>query len=359
MKVLKEGENMNNKLVITLGILIMTVVSLVIIKVLPDYLETREQNKETPKQVAPQETKETYVAPFTGMESDTPFVHRPIVATISNDPKARPQSGLGVADYTYEFLIEGAGTRFVAIYQSTFPEKFGPMRSARHYFLPIPQELDAFYVAHGYSPYALSILKSGTVDHINGIQHDGTFFRRSTDRKAPHNSYITFDKVEEAMEERNVTLESTTIPTLSFHKGIDDDIMTTPAISFHVNSYRAASYRAQYTYDETSHLYTRATNGTQMTDALTDEPLTYANVLVVSAPYTMKDSEGRRDLILTEGTRAYLFQQGKRIDVDWVFQDGFVQPVIDGKKIPFVPGRTLVHVIPSEVGLEGAVTFEE
>ncbi|CAM5214030.1 hypothetical protein UACE39S_04412 [Ureibacillus acetophenoni] len=68
---------------------------------------------------------------------------RPIIATINNHPAARPQSGLGSADVVYEMLAEGDVTRFLALYQSELPEKIGPVRSARDYFIEIALGLDA------------------------------------------------------------------------------------------------------------------------------------------------------------------------------------------------------------------------
>ena len=38
----------------------------------------------------------------------------------------------------------------------------GPIRSARSYFIDIAKGLDAFYVAHGYSPEAKAMLTNGT-----------------------------------------------------------------------------------------------------------------------------------------------------------------------------------------------------
>ena len=40
------------------------------------------------------------------------------------------------------------------------------------------------------------MLFSGKIDHLNGMQHDGTLFKRASTRKAPHNSYITFENIE-------------------------------------------------------------------------------------------------------------------------------------------------------------------
>ena len=104
-------------------------------------------------------------------------------------------------------VAEGNVTRFLALFQSELPEEIGPIRSARDYFVHIAKGLDAFYVAHGYSPDAKQFFKSGYVDNVNGMQYDGTLFRRSTDRKAPHNSYISGENVLAAAEKTNSSME--------------------------------------------------------------------------------------------------------------------------------------------------------
>ena len=61
----------------------------------------------------------------------------------------------------YEMVAEGNITRFLALFQSEIPDKIGPIRSARDYFIDIAEGLDAFYIAHGYSPDAQSLLMQG------------------------------------------------------------------------------------------------------------------------------------------------------------------------------------------------------
>ena len=60
----------------------------------------------------------------------------------------------------YEFVAEGNVTRLLALFQSELPEQIGPIRSARDYFIHMAKGLDAFYVAHGYSPDALALIQS-------------------------------------------------------------------------------------------------------------------------------------------------------------------------------------------------------
>ena len=142
-----------------------------------------------------------------GVLSEEESTRRPVLATINNHPLARPQSGISDADIVYELAAEGNITRLLALFQSELPEEIGPIRSARDYFVHISKGLDAFYVAHGYSPDAKQMLQNRFVDNINGMQYDGTLFNRSKERKAPHNSYISKDNVLAGMEKTNSSME--------------------------------------------------------------------------------------------------------------------------------------------------------
>ncbi|HLG01613.1 MAG TPA: DUF3048 domain-containing protein [Acidimicrobiia bacterium] len=72
-------------------------------------------------------------APLTGVPlDDTAALSRPAVAgKIGNNPEARPQVGLNDADLVFEEEVEGRITRFLAVFHSTLPERFGPVRSVR------------------------------------------------------------------------------------------------------------------------------------------------------------------------------------------------------------------------------------
>ena len=119
-----------------------------------------------PVSAEPEEVEEvveelSYTLPFTGEKVAEEPLLRPVLVTINNHPDARPQSGIAYADVVYEMLAEGDVTRFLALYQSEIPTNIGPIRSARSYFVDIAKGLDAFYIAHGYSPEAKSMLTRG------------------------------------------------------------------------------------------------------------------------------------------------------------------------------------------------------
>ena len=151
-------------------------------------LETVPETKppvDAPAQSEEEQEEVFYQFPLTGIKTEIEPEGRVVAATINNHPAARPQSGLSKADIVYEVLAEGNTTRFLALFQSEQPENIGPIRSARDYFIELAQGYNSLYVAHGYSPEAKEMLLAGEIDQLNGMQHDGTLFKRATTSKSP------------------------------------------------------------------------------------------------------------------------------------------------------------------------------
>ena len=109
----------------------------------------------------------------------------------------------------YTNFSRRSSNAIAALFQSKVPDQIGPIRSARDYFVHLAEGMDAFYIAHGYSPDAKKLLDDRVVDYINGIHHDGTLFERSADRRAPHNSYISKEHIAEAFSLVNASKKIT------------------------------------------------------------------------------------------------------------------------------------------------------
>ncbi|WKB36354.1 DUF3048 domain-containing protein [Terrilactibacillus sp. S3-3] len=159
--------------------------------------------------------KPVLTSPLTGLPARGEQNQRVIGVMINNHSLARPQSGLYKADIVYEVLAEGNVTRFLALYQSEKPNEIGPIRSARPYFIDLNNGYGGLFICHGWSPAARTMLESGKTDYLNGLFYDGTLFHRVTFRKAPHNSYITYDNIIKGAKEKQFALTEK-IPSLHF-----------------------------------------------------------------------------------------------------------------------------------------------
>ncbi|AWE08838.1 DUF3048 domain-containing protein [Lysinibacillus sp. 2017] len=301
-----------------------------------------------------------FVAPFTGEHIAEEVTMRPVLVTINNHPQARPQSGLAGADVVYEMLAEGDVTRFLALYQSELPETIGPIRSARDYFIDIAKGLDAFYIAHGYSPEAKSMLDKKVVDHMNGMQYDGTYFKRSSERKAPHNSYTTGENVLAGAEKVGTSLLYQKKVSYPFYDDADSVKIGIQANEVAITYSNSGSYNSHYVYDAQTNRYTRFSANVQTEDYVTKQPIELANILFFEMPHRIIDSEGRRDITITGGGNAYVFQAGTMREVKWKNADGLLIAVEeDGSEVKLVPGKTWIHFVPTSPGLASSVTYLE
>ncbi|MDN4494892.1 DUF3048 domain-containing protein [Ureibacillus aquaedulcis] len=298
------------------------------------------------------------VTPFTGERIAREMTQRPILATINNYPDARPQTGIASADVIYEMLAEGDVTRFLALFQSEIPENIGPIRSARDYFIEIAAGLDAFYIAHGYSPEAQQLLESGIVNHVNGMQYDGSLFKRSPDRVAPHNSYFPGENIEAAAEKVSTSLLYQKKVSYTFYKEDESVKIGTEAESVAITYSHNDLFNSLYTYDRDRNTYTRQSGNVLTIDELTNEPLALSNVLFFEMSHSVIDSEGRREIDLTSGGTAFVFQQGIMREVRWENIGGVLKAVEDdGSEVKLVPGKTWVHFVPSDPGMETTVKY--
>ena len=285
-------------------------------------------------------------APLTGLETKITPPERAVAVTINNHPAARPQNGLSKADLVYEVLAEGSVTRFLAIFQSEKPDKVGPVRSARDYFIDLAKGYDSLYIAHGYSPEAKTMLESGTIDNINGIQHDGTLFKRADFRKAPHNSYITYENIEKGAADKgykmNQASKALEFMTEEEAGKLEGDSAPVTKVSYGQDP----NFAATYTFDEQQEKYTRSSGGAETVEYDTNDPILLDNIIIIETVHSTSDSKGRQDIDLTSGGGAYVLQKGKLQEAEWKNVDGRILPYKDGEQMKLVPGKTWINIVP-------------
>ncbi|WP_341300553.1 DUF3048 domain-containing protein [Lysinibacillus sp. FSL H8-0500] len=298
----------------------------------------------------------TYTAPLTGEAVQQEITQRPIMVTINNHPAARPQSGLAAADIIYEMLAEGDVTRFLAIYQSELPEKVGPVRSARSYFIDIAKGYDAFYIAHGYSPEAKTMLENHVVDNINGMAYDGTLFKRSRDRVAPHNSYIASENIIKGAEMVGASMNYSKKVLQAFYESDEHGKIGIETSQIDVYYGNNNDFHNSYVYDHQSNHYKRQSAGVDTKDMLTGETLALANVLFFEMNHRTLDNVGRQAIDLTSGGNAYVFQNGYLREVKWANVDGIPMAVEQsGEPVKLMPGKSWIHFVPTSPGLQAMV----
>ncbi len=320
--------------------------------------EKEPEKKEKVVEKATQERETSYSFPLTGMVTKKEPDQRAIAVMINNHPKARPQSGLNKADIVYEILAEGDITRFLAVFQSEKPGKIGPVRSARDYYIKLAKGLNALYIAHGYSPEAKKMLNNHYIDNLNGIVYDGTLFQRSKARKAPHNSYITYENILKGAKQKKYSMKG--LPP-SFQFLTDDEskaIKGNEANSLKITYSNGGISDSKFEYDAALGKYKRFSGGNQTADLETNDPILVDNIFIIETVHRFIDSYGRRDVDLTSGGKGYLLQKGKVNEVNWENRDGLIVPLKNGEEVRMVPGKTWVNVVPTNPGLQKSVRFD-
>ncbi|MDN4594650.1 DUF3048 domain-containing protein [Polycladomyces subterraneus] len=287
--------------------------------------------------------------PLTGLPTKNrdPMI---LMVMINNHHQARPQTGLGRADWVYEILAEGEITRFAAFYHSETSGVVGPVRSVREYYLDLAKGLHAVVAHAGGATNAMETIKQEGLHHLDGIHEDSRYFWRVGFRKPPHNLYTDLSKLVQGARSKGYHTAPLHLPlTFSAHGATDSG---KPAEQIHIVYHRL--YSCGYAYDSGQQAYVRFTQGEKQVDRESGQPLTMQNVLVIRAKHHIFDSAGHREVDLSGSGDGYLFQKGKAIPIRWENRSGVIVPTVHGKIVSLVPGKTWVNVIPEN----GKVTFQ-
>lgn len=129
------------------------------------------------------------VMPLTGLPiTDPAIAARPaVVVKVSNDPKARPQSGLDSADIVFEAW--GAGpTRFATVFHSEDAPNVGPIRSARTQDVDLVGSFNgAVFACSGGNARAMAAIRDSDLLVLSESQGPG--WRLDKNRRRPHATY--------------------------------------------------------------------------------------------------------------------------------------------------------------------------
>jgi len=296
---------------------------------------------------------------------------RPIAVVINNIRAAWPQSGVASADVIYEALAEGDVTRLVVIFQSYVPEKIGPVRSARDYFVDFAFNHDAIFVHHGSSPSGTSRIRNTGIQNLDGLALEGSVFWRDRDypywhsnagsrRPLEHSSYTSYERMNTHMEARSIRDFASDNPAYEFVFGAMQEgggIAETVIVPF------SQGYRRFFNVDPQTMWYWVENRDGPHVDAETREQVKVANVLIQLTTMRVIDGEGRRDVqTLGEGD-GFLITGGRYFPVRWV-KEGHAIPTRwyfgDGSPLVLSPGPTWICVVQSNIILEfGEISEDE
>ena len=344
---------MKKKLFITLSLLIIFFISIFVSYSSKKNTEIAQTSVDTVTDIDEFIANETMktdekgsLSPYTGLilnEDESMFDS--FLAIIENSRQARPQSGLSQSDFVYEVMTEGGITRFMALFNSKYSEKIGPIRSARYYFLDIAKEFDLPFAHCGGSYDSLEELSKNTkLKSINEIKY-GTYFFRDNSRKSPHNLYTSTENIENFLD--NNTFSETNMRKLNFDDDfwINADLENCQNIDLNLSNY----YSTSYTYSENGYL--KSMDGEESIDAATNEPLIFNNIVIQFTSIKQKEDEQYMNIELLGSGDALIISNGKYIKGTWNKvnnQSTTIIKDINNKEIPLSVGNTIWHIIDTQ-----------
>lgn len=287
---------------------------------------------------------------------------RPIAVMIPNETAALPQYALSEASILYEANVEGRMTRLMAIYEDwTRLNKVGNVRSLRTYYGYWAFEWDAFLAHYGGPLYANDLLALPDTQNIDGTTSlDGGAFFQTTDRREPHNTYLSGDDALKVIQKKGYRLE---------YRGLADTNHFQFATKAKPNSLtqygedaQSATYidmsgcypltRCYFEYNEDDGLYYRSQYLSGSTDGphtdATGTQLTFKNILIQNTYYEELE-DGYLVFQCHDETRdGWYFTNGKGIHVTWkkTSDYGATRYYDDnGEEIVLNTGKTMICIV--------------
>lgn len=299
------------------------------------------------------------INPLTGLPVDDPALlnRAPLAIKISNDPLARPQTGLSYADLVWEHYTEGSITRYTAIFYSQAPEHVGSVRSGRLLDLEIVPMFDAIFSASGFSEGVRKRIAETTWVNRNlsgpFVAEPSLVRIRREGLAEEHTLFAAPAELWALADERGVNNPPDLTPGLAFQPAAPASELTASKMTINWSTQR---FLVEWVYDPATGLYSRFIAGEPDIDYLTGEQITAANVMFVGARHVDTDiiEDGFNGLWSIEmqvwgDGPASLFRDGRRYEGGWTRTDP--QQMLQfadasGNPLYFKPGNTWFEVVP-------------
>lgn len=289
---------------------------------------------------------------------------RPISVMMPTDKIAQPSYGIGNAKILYEIMEEGNISRQMAIIDNWQGlSKIGNIRSCRRYYIPEATEWDPILIHFGGVFYMQDRITAPDINNLSGTSEFGSggdmpgssYFFRTTDKKAPHNAYISADGIIKASTELGYSL--TVRPDyynpkhFTFAEGINtlEQYGATALAANNIDLSEIFPYtKSSFTYNPQNGLYYKNIHGTAQTDALTGQQLAFANVIVQSTKWESLGNSAYLGFYNHDTTEdGFYFTKGKVIHVRWAKTSDYGPTIYyddNGNEIQLNEGKTYIAI---------------
>jgi hypothetical protein len=266
---------------------------------------------------------------------------------IENNYEARPLSGIGMANIIYEAPVEGNITRFFAIFnRENSIDKVGPVRSARPYYLDWLSEYgDMMYMHVGGSPEALENIQTYGVFDMNEFAR-GWYYWRSSDRRAPHNTYTSSNLWNKAYEAYAKPENNNEFLSWKFTEKIEDDCGETCVDSVNI-SYSPPTYASEWQYVSSTKQFERYEGGRIHKDR-EENAIVADTIIVQKMDVTVIDNVGRLRIDTIGSGQVLVFRNGRVIEGEWRKDDRVSRTRfydVEGVEISLKPGKIWVSIV--------------
>lgn len=302
------------------------------------------------------EEEKLVVSPLDGLRYPEDVANRHALGVmIENHPESRPQEGLADAGVVYEAEAEGGITRFLAIFGPKAPERVGPVRSARTYYLDWCLEYDCFYAHVGGNSDALALIpKIGIKDMDQfryGVrQYNNTFYRVPKKGVAiEHTMFGEPAKLWDIAINQNKWPATGGFPTVDFKSDeAKDKRGVAQTIDIEISS---RQFNTSWTYDPTTNSYKRSMGGAIHKDGKSGNQIESKVLIVQEIPNKpVISSSGKQVLSFnTVGSgKATIFQDGKQVTGTWKKEKQKERTIFydeTGEEIRYTAGQRWVTVV--------------
>jgi hypothetical protein len=302
-------------------------------------------NTSTQVEATPEVTESAKVgfSPISGLPggSGGPIV----VVKIDNVNPARPQWGLSAADMVFVEEVEAGLTRIAAVYNSSMPNKVGPVRSARISDLEIMEQFGtpAFAYSGAQQKFLPLIDQANLINASHGL--NGKLYTRQTDKNAPHNLTVDLGAL---------------VSSLTGMSGAKDmgwtfsDVPATGGTTTNSFSAKWPASRVGAQWDGTNNAWVIALDNEPASDAVTNQPMFAKNIIVQYveqlADSGFQDKSGNKTpLIQSVGSgEAILMRDGQRFEANWSrpMATSPTTYTVGATNYVFAPGQTWVLYVP-------------